>query len=331
MTRHMALRLILAVGIIGCRAVARSERDGAPPASPPSPPPVSTSIVVGAGDIPVAPPPGFAPISGQTIRLGKGQMLVVQRPEGVALLEFTEFREGAATYRWRARSKGRQGRGTGTVAERYLRSPTNQLTDNGSDLLVGAGLFSVQWSYADTESGWLYLDPSVGQTQVMSSATFEEHPLRLERQQPVALDSLVLERTPCFGTCPAYRLSIRANGAVQFVSRNRADSGRTASQSIGPMGVRRLELVLASQQFTQLPEIRMGERPYCRAVATDAPTITLTMFQTAGPFARSYYTGCGGESAGDTVTWGFIRRLRTIADSVDAIAAGKDWIRPGRR
>ncbi len=96
------------------------------------------------------------------------------------------------------------------------------------------------------------------------------------------------------------------------------------------MGVRRLELVLASQQFTQLPEIRMGERPYCRAVATDAPTITLTMFQTAGRFARSYYTGCGGESAGDTVSWGFIRRLRSIADSVDAIAAGKDWIRPGR-
>lgn len=330
MTRHMALRLILAVGIIGCRAVARSEPDGAPPASPPSPPPVSTSIVVGAGDIPVAPPPGFAPISGQTIRLGKGQMLVVQRPEGMALLEFTEFRESEATYRWRARSGRLQGRGTGTVAERYLRSPTNQLTDNGSDLLVGVGLFSVQWSYADTESGWLYFDPSIGQTQVVSSATFEGHSLRPERPQSVAFDSLVLERTPCFGTCPAYRLRVGTNGEVQFVSRNRADSGRTASQSIGPTGVSRVEQVLTAQQFTQLPVMRMGEGPHCRVVATDAPTIAVSLYQSSGALVRSYYMGCNGESAADTVSWGFLRRLRTVADSVDAIAAGKDWIRPGR-
>jgi hypothetical protein len=166
---------------------------------------------------------------------------------------------------------------------------------------------------------------------VVSSATFEEHPLRPVRPQSVAFDSLVLERTPCFGTCPAYRLRVGANGEVQFVSRNRADSGRTASQSIGPTGVSRLEQILTAQQFTQLPVMRMGEGPYCRLVSTDAPSIIVSVFRASGQLARNYYTGCSGESIADTVSRGFIRRLRTIADSVDAIAAGKDWIRPGRR
>ncbi len=121
--------------------------------------------------------------SGGAIRLAKGQMLVVHTPRGTAILEFTAFRDSEASYRWRARSStGHMGRGVGTVFERYIRSSGDsnqvQLTDNGSERLVGAGLFTVQWSYADLEGGWLYLDSAIGDAQVESSVTFDQHPLR---------------------------------------------------------------------------------------------------------------------------------------------------------
>jgi hypothetical protein len=118
-----------------------------------------------------------------TVRLAKGQMLVVHTPDGTAILEFTEFRESAASYRWRARTNnGLVGRGVGSVSERYLQSGGDssqvKLVDIGSERLVSAGLFTVQWSYADLEGGWLYLDRAIGDAQVESSATFDQHSLR---------------------------------------------------------------------------------------------------------------------------------------------------------
>src|ERR687888_360851 len=54
-------------------------------------------------------------------------------------------------------------------------------------------------------------------------------PYRVIVAPPGAVDSIVLERTACFGTCPAYRLRISAAGAVHFTSRNFGDSGRVAT------------------------------------------------------------------------------------------------------
>ena len=113
-----------------------------------------------------------------TLRLSKGEMLVVQTPQGSALLEFTEFGEKSASYRWRAVSlNGRRGRGTGTVAEQYqiaARShDTLRLVDQGSELLVGVGAGTLLWSYADLRSGWLYVDQSTMATRVVASTAFD--------------------------------------------------------------------------------------------------------------------------------------------------------------
>ena len=145
------------------------------------------------------------------------------------------------------------------------------------------------------------------------------------------LDSIVLERTSCLGTCPAYRLSVRADGFVRFVSRNQADNGRTESQRRGRDVMRRIERELERAHFSTLPEMRMGRLPYCRTVMSDSPTITLSTFSSRDTRTVSYYTGCVGEGMQDTMPRQFIRRLRVLADSIDSIAAGKGWIRPARR
>ncbi len=146
----------------------------------------------------------------------------------------------------------------------------------------------------------------------------------------VAVDSIVLQRTGCLGTCPAYRLSVRADGFVTFVSHNRGDEGRTESIARGRDIVRRIEQELERTQFARLPEITMGLSPYCRIVASDAPVITVSAFRSRETRSVSYYTGCVGETVQDTLPRPFIRRLRTLADSIDNIAAGQGWIRPTR-
>lgn len=147
----------------------------------------------------------------------------------------------------------------------------------------------------------------------------------------VAVDSIVLGRTGCLGTCPAYRLSVRADGFVRFESHNRGEEGRTESAARGRDMVRRIERELERTQFSDLPAITMGRLPYCRIVATDAPSITLSVYGPREARSVSYYLGCIGESVQDTIPRSYLRRLRALADSVDSIAAGQGWIRPARR
>lgn len=149
-----------------------------------------------------------------------------------------------------------------------------------------------------------------------------------DRDAKLAVDSVVLQRTGCLGSCPAYRMSVRADGFVWFVSHNRDDRGRVESRTRGPDIMRSIEGELERAQFETLPEITMGRAPYCRVVATDTPTITVSVFRATEVRSLSYYTGCIGESAQDTTARPIIRRLRALGDSIDAIAGGEGWIRP---
>lgn len=142
------------------------------------------------------------------------------------------------------------------------------------------------------------------------------------------LDSLILERTWCLGTCPAYRLAIHSNGLVRFQSRNRDDSGRTESDSGGARALTRLAREVARVGFFDLPAIEDGKAPYCRTIMTDAPSISVAVFGSSRGRVLSYYTGCMGEGATARATRSAIARLERLADSVDAIAGASRWIRP---
>lgn len=146
----------------------------------------------------------------------------------------------------------------------------------------------------------------------------------------LAIDSVEVQRTGCLGPCPAYRMSVRADGFVWFVSHNSDDRGRVESHTRGPAIMRRIEGELERAQFQTLPEITMGRAPYCRRVASDAPTITVSVYRASSVRSLSYYTGCVGQFAQDTTARPLIRRLLVLVDSIDDIAAARSWIRPGR-
>jgi hypothetical protein len=83
-------------------------------------------------------------------------------------------------------------------------------------------------------------------------------------------DSILLERTLCYGTCSAYRLHMDRHGRVRFSSLNPGDSSRTVRDSISPEGLLFLEREAERIGFFALPETLSGTTATMRHLI-DAP------------------------------------------------------------
>jgi hypothetical protein len=142
------------------------------------------------------------------------------------------------------------------------------------------------------------------------------------------VDSIVLERTLCFGTCPAYRLSLAADGRVSFASRNPGDTSRVASDRIAPAGIRWLATEAVRIGFYSLPPVIADDRRLCRDLATDQPTVTLTLFRSAGASRVEDYHGC--VNAPDHSPVARVTALRELEVRVDSVAGSQRWVRPAR-
>lgn len=107
-----------------------------------------------------------------------------------------------------------------------------------------------------------------------------------------AADSIVLERTLCYGLCPAYRLRLAGTGQVLFESRNPQDSGRTAADTVPPATILTLLREAESLGFFELPDVIADDRQLCPDRATDHHTATVTIYRAAGLKRVEDYRGC---------------------------------------
>jgi hypothetical protein len=147
--------------------------------------------------------------------------------------------------------------------------------------------------------------------------------------QHAALDSVVLERTACFGTCPAYRLTVTATGKVRFASRNRGDTARAAEDSISPAAMTTLLAAAFRLRALDLPARIADDHALCPDRATDHPTVTVGLFWPAGQQQIVDYHGCylsSDHSVADRL--GDLRRFET---TVDSVTQSQRWVRPNRR
>src|SRR5215467_6879326 len=100
----------------------------------------------------------------------------------------------------------------------------------------------------------------------------------IHAQQPrSAPDSVVLERTVCYGTCPAYRLSLRRTGDVHFRSRNPGESLDT-SDHLAPATLVPLFRRAVHERFFALPDSVDNGSPLCWYYAIDHPSLTFTFY-----------------------------------------------------
>src|ERR1700741_3638408 len=108
---------------------------------------------------------------------------------------------------------------------------------------------------------------------------------------PPVPDSIALERTLCFGLCPAYRISVTAAGAVHFRSLNPGDSARVATGRTDPGGFQSLADQAERIGFDRLPDSIEDSR-FCQQRSTDHPTATVTLHRGAAAKRVVDYLGC---------------------------------------
>lgn len=139
----------------------------------------------------------------------------------------------------------------------------------------------------------------------------------------VAADSLVLERSVCFGFCPAYRLTIHPNGAVHFVATPRGDTVQRVD-TVAPRSFAYLVSEARRSGFFNLPTDIVADTTLCAARATDHPTATVTVFRGDSTHTVVDYQGCYMSPALGTAP--ALRPLRLLESAIDSVAGSKRWL-----
>ncbi|HEV2736150.1 MAG TPA: DUF6438 domain-containing protein [Longimicrobiaceae bacterium] len=141
---------------------------------------------------------------------------------------------------------------------------------------------------------------------------------------PGSADSIVLERTRCYGTCPAYRLSLAATGRVAFTS-HYPDEGRSETGRTSPDAFRRLLREAEAAGFFVLPDTIANDPALCASPRTDSPTVTVAVFAAAGAKQVVHYRGCGAPD--DPQATRRLAALRELEARIDSTAGSGRWVR----
>ena len=133
-----------------------------------------------------------------------------------------------------------------------------------------------------------------------------------------AVPMITLERTTCFGTCPAYTLTIFDDGKVVFEGKEFVkQKGKAEGQ------ITKAELAQLVRQFERInymkleDEYGIGDR--CPDLWTDYPS-AITSFTTNGATKRiNHYLGCRGLTILDQLT--------ALENKIDEVANTQRWIK----
>jgi hypothetical protein len=131
-------------------------------------------------------------------------------------------------------------------------------------------------------------------------------------------DSILLERTGCYGFCPQYQLRIAKSGEVlvRTGGRVRTESGedvfRTSApaqkRSVGPGKFLDLMTAATFLHFLELPDVIERDARFCPHRWTDHPSAIVTIFFGNQSKRVEDYLGCDWAPAG-------LRRLEAEIDS----------------
>jgi hypothetical protein len=141
--------------------------------------------------------------------------------------------------------------------------------------------------------------------------------------QRMDADSIVLERSVCFGLCPAYRLTLQPNGAVHFVTTARGDSVQRAD-TIAPRSVAWLASEAHRIRFYAFPREIVRDSSLCAAEATDHPTATVTVFRGDSTHTVIDYAGC--YMGRNLTTAPALAPLRRFESAIDSVAGSRRWL-----
>ena len=150
-------------------------------------------------------------------------------------------------------------------------------------------------------------------------ATISARPI----DQPADLDSLSdtdlktltirMERTGCFGSCPAYTVTIHGDGRLEYDGKGHVREKGPQEGSVAPDTIKALAKEFAKAKFFTLSEDYSGEN--CTRYCTDMSTV-VTEFNVKQVNHRvKHYYGCGGTP----------KALFDLESAIDKLANTERW------
>ena len=134
-----------------------------------------------------------------------------------------------------------------------------------------------------------------------------------------SLPVITLERTTCFGTCPAYKVSIFGDGSVlyegkEFVKQKGTEDGRITKDHLQQL-VREFEKI----DYMRLADHYGNDEKTCPESWTDYPS-AITSFNWDGKQKTvRHYLGCRGLTILDQLT--------ALENNIDKVVNTKRWIK----
>ena len=128
--------------------------------------------------------------------------------------------------------------------------------------------------------------------------------------------AVTLERTPCFGRCPVYRVTVARSGLVRWEGRRFvADSGLD-SVTISAGAVDSLLAELARGGYYGFEGRYMSGAPACGLYATDLPTVVSSATDGRQSQRVEHDHGCTAAP----------RALAALEQRIDSVAGTARWI-----
>ena len=141
------------------------------------------------------------------------------------------------------------------------------------------------------------------------------HPVFVSESSEISpSDTLIhMQRTVCFGTCPAYELTITQKGKVAFIGKQYVKQKGRAESQISGEKMDQLIQEIHESDFMEIPS-----NPECESRMTDLPSVFLTVNMDGNKHSVSHYHGCRG--------FEYEEQLYELENAIDSLAGVEKWI-----
>jgi Domain of unknown function (DUF6438) len=137
---------------------------------------------------------------------------------------------------------------------------------------------------------------------------------------PLPESSVTLERSTCFGNCPAYRVTVAADGQVAFTGQAHVQTMQATGHAT-PAQLAAIHDALARANFDAMRASYAGRDDGCDMIMSDQPGIRITVDSSSGDRSVDFYLGCTGPLA-DAVR----PRIEHLANSIDQQLDTRRWV-----
>lgn len=144
-----------------------------------------------------------------------------------------------------------------------------------------------------------------------------------QKPQHATFSLFSYERTPCYGTCPAYKIVIHDDGRVEYEGKRYVLTKGKLSKTLDEEGFREVVDLVRQAQLFRFRDSYVKFSDGCGSWGTDAPSTNFNIHVGDRSKTIKYYHGCEG---GTNHFRRDLQMLTRLALEIDKIIGIQDWI-----